>query len=166
MRLFGVASWTLGSIVWILFLALGACAGSEVLGTEWSRRPAEVSFASIASGATSGITIGRKALVRDSEDWAALWAEHIRGVSGPLPPPQVDFSQEAVIAIFLGTRPTGGFSVTIRRVERERDGLMVYFREVRPAKGVLVSQVLTQPFHIVLVKTGGVALGRVVFVQE
>jgi len=166
MRLFGIADWTLGRIVWILVLAVGACAGSKVLRTEWSSRPTEISFSSIAVGATSGISIRREALIRDSGDWAALWAEHIRGISGPLPIPQVDFSQEVVIAIFLGTRATGGFSVTIRRVERERDCLTVYFREVRPAKGAPVSQVLTQPFHIVLMKTRDVAPGRVVFVQE
>jgi hypothetical protein len=125
-----------------------------------------VSFVSIASGAASGIEGRREVTITGPDGWIALWAEHTRGASPPTPPPLVDFSREVVIAIFLGTRPSGGFSVAIRRIEPGDGGLTVYFREGRPAKDALVSQALTQPFHIVKVKVTQITAGRVRFVHS
>jgi hypothetical protein len=74
-----------------------------------------------------------------------LWKEH--GVTQPLP--VVNFSKEIVAAVFLGSRPTGGFNVEILSTRVEGDALIVEYGERRPGRGDIVSQVLTSPFHIV-----------------
>lgn len=99
----------------------------------------------IARGPMSAITDARQVVVRSSAEWEALWKEH--GVTQPLP--VVNFSKEIVAAVFLGSRPTGGFNVEILSTRVEGDALIVEYGERRPGRGDIVSQVLTSPFHIV-----------------
>ena len=99
----------------------------------------------IARGPMSAITDARQVVVRSSAEWEALWKEH--GATQPLP--VVNFSKEIVAAVFLGSRPTGGFSVEILSTRLEGDALIVEYGERRPGRGDIVSQVLTSPFHIV-----------------
>lgn len=163
----GSGGWMRRRVPWLLLPGLGACAG---LGTPTSEPPGllerVVPFVSIASGVTSGIAVRREITITSPEAWGTLWAEHAYAIGQAGPAPPVDFSREVVIAIFLGTRPTGGFSVAIHRVERRERGLIVYYRESRPARDSLVSQALTQPFHIVRVSAAGVVPEGVQFVAE
>jgi hypothetical protein len=99
----------------------------------------------IARGPMSAITDARQVVVRSSAEWETLWKEH--GVTQPLP--VVNFSKEIVAAVFLGSRPTGGFNVEILSTRLEGDALIVEYGERRPGRGDIVSQVLTSPFHIV-----------------
>jgi hypothetical protein len=99
----------------------------------------------IARGPMSAITDARQVVVRSSAEWEALWKE--RGVTQPLP--VVNFSKEIVAAVFLGSRPTGGFNVEILSTRVEGDALIVEYGERRPGRGDIVSQVLTSPFHLV-----------------
>ncbi len=99
----------------------------------------------VARGSMSAITESREAVVRSSAEWTALWKEH--GSTGPAP--AVNFSTELVAAVFLGSRPTGGFSVEVVGARIEGDALIVEYVEQRPGRSDIVSQVLTSPFHIV-----------------
>lgn len=99
----------------------------------------------VARGSMSAITGPREVVVRSSADWNALWKEH--GSTQPVP--AVDFSKELVAAVFLGSRPTGGFSVEVVGARVEGDALIVEYVEQRPGRDSIVSQVLTSPFHIV-----------------
>ncbi len=61
--------------------------------------------------------------------------------------PKVDFSTNQVIALFLGTKNTGGFSISVNRVEEESGKLVVY-KKVESPKG-MATMALTNPFVIV-----------------
>jgi hypothetical protein len=56
-----------------------------------------------------------------------------------------------VIAVFLGTRPTAGFSVTITAIAQDSGKVVVEYVERKPRPDMMVAQVLTAPFHIVKV---------------
>ena len=99
----------------------------------------------VARGSMSAITEPREVVVRSSAEWNALWKEH--GSTQPLP--AVDFSKELVAAVFLGSRPTGGFSVEVVGARVEGDALVFEYVEQRPGRDSIVTQVLTSPFHIV-----------------
>jgi hypothetical protein len=106
---------------------------------------ADPAVTTVARGPVSVITDSRQLVVRSTAELAALWKEH--GSSQPVP--SVNFSKEIVAAVFLGTRPTGGFSVEIVGTRVEGDALVVEYAEQRPGRADIVSQVLTSPFHIV-----------------
>jgi hypothetical protein len=69
----------------------------------------------------------------------------IRGLSSVLPEVNADvFKSRAVVAVFLGQRPTAGYGV---RIDEVTDGLRI--SETRPAPGKMVAQVLSSPFKVV-----------------
>lgn len=59
---------------------------------------------------------------------------------------KIDFKREAVIAVFAGTKNTGGYSVSVRK-----DAGKLCVGLVAPPDGALVTEALTRPFKIVAV---------------
>jgi hypothetical protein len=107
--------------------------------------PAQMKFTTLGRGGVSQIEQSREAVVRTSAEWSALWQQH----AGEGKPPAVDFTRSMVVAVFLGSRPTAGYSVEITRIEKQDAGLLVTYREQRPTGTDMVAQMLTSPFHIV-----------------
>lgn len=104
-----------------------------------------MSFTPVDKGNQSRISEPREVVVRDAKELAALWKEHEPNGT----PPVVDFDESMVIAVFLGTRRTAGYTAEITRIDRQDPGLLVTWREQRPGPDDLVAQVVTAPFHIV-----------------
>lgn len=62
--------------------------------------------------------------------------------------PKVDFSKNQVVALFLGTKNTGGHGISIDRVEAQDDKIIVYKKIQTPDKDAMVTMALTNPFVI------------------
>ena len=103
---------------------------------------------SLDKGLDSQVDTVRQVTVRTAGEWSTLWRQH----GGERPRPAVDFSQELVVAVFLGSRPTAGFSVEIVGTRDDGGAMVVQYRETRPPAGAIVAQVLTMPYHIVAVR--------------
>jgi len=102
----------------------------------------------IAAGGVSNIMEAREVVVKTAADWETLWREH--SFDNVARPP-VDFAKVMVVGVFLGSRNTGGYGVTIVSVEQAQDALVVRYTEKRPDRGAMVAQVITAPFHLVSV---------------
>lgn len=121
-------------------------------------QPSSPAPMTIAQGSTSGIEEPRQVIIRSQSDWASLWKQH----GSPDLLPEVDFTKEIVAAVFLGTRPTGGFSTQISRSRLEGTTLVIEYSEQAPSADAIVTQALTSPFHIVRLPrhTGAVRFAR------
>jgi VWFA-related protein len=106
-----------------------------------------VSTTTLNNDAMSGIDRAEQAVVRTDAEWLALWRRHAPGRSAP----EVDFSRSMVLAVFLGTRSTGGYDVQITRVHVEDGVMVVRWTERRPAPDQIAAQVMTAPSHMVTV---------------
>lgn len=62
--------------------------------------------------------------------------------------PKVDFAKNQVVALFLGTRNTGVYSISIDRVEEQANQILVY-KKVETPSGGMVTTAITNPFVIV-----------------
>jgi hypothetical protein len=86
-----------------------------------------IPFEAIERGFHSGIREARAEAIRDAASWAALWRAHV----GPSPAgeeksvPFVDFTQEMVLAFFLGEQRTAGYEATITGIAQEEERLLV-----------------------------------------
>lgn len=98
------------------------------------------------SGLRSSILKPRQVVVRDAKAFAALWKEHTAGVSVPAPLPKVDFKKFDVVAVFIGSKPTGGYSVEIGDVRRDRKEATIPVTLHKPGPGSIVTQAFTYPF--------------------
>jgi len=126
-------------MTWLMAMLLGA-----VL-------QAAVPVRSLDKGAMSQIDTARQAVARTAGEWDALWKQH----AGDRGKPPVDFSKEIVVAVFLGTRSSAGYSVEIVGAREEGSSLVVQYRESRPQPGAVAAQVLTSPYHVVAVPKHG-----------
>ncbi len=100
---------------------------------------------SLGSGSQSGIGERREVVIRTPEELSALWAQHAPGTE----PPAVAFANRVVVGVFLGEKPTAGYSVEIQKVSRSANALEVQYVERTPAAGAMQAQVITTPFHLV-----------------
>lgn len=71
------------------------------------------------------------------------------------PLPRVNFAKEMVIGAWAGTRPTGGYALTIQSVQLKKGALTVSVRSESPPADAMTIQALTQPYDIVAVKKTG-----------
>ena len=101
----------------------------------------------IDKGDQSNIDDAKQVVVRDAAAWRALWQQH--APDRLLPP--VDFSKESVVAMFMGSRNTAGFSVAILSVTEGGGALIVKYRETRPQAGGVTAQIITFPYDIVAI---------------
>jgi len=102
---------------------------------------------SLDRGVQSEVGAARQVTVRDREAWTALWRAH--GSSRSLP--DVDFSREIVVGVFLGSRPTAGFAVEIVGYREAGNDVVVQYRETSPAADAITAQVIVSPYHLVAI---------------
>jgi hypothetical protein len=108
-----------------------------------------LSITTVEKDYRSGIRGPLQTVIRDQDEWNAFWKRHSSTDANPAPAPIVDFGREMVVGIFLGEKPTSGYEVEIVRAERSDSSLYFYYREESPRPGAMVTQALTQPFHLV-----------------
>ena len=102
---------------------------------------ADLAARTIAQDDMSAIDEPRQVVARTRTDWESLW----RANGSNTPAPQVDFSTESVVAIFLGSRPTAGYSAHFIRAGIREKVLTLEWGERRPEADSIRAQVLTSP---------------------
>lgn len=96
----------------------------------------------------SMILTPRYVVAQDAESFRMLWLEHM-GSSDTMP--MVDFSQEMVVAAFMGEQNSGGYSVTIAEVAEAEQRLRVKVSKTEPADDQMVIQMITAPAHLIAI---------------
>ena len=78
-------------------------------------------------GAYSGQISAYTSVITDQEKYESLWKAHRSNtIGGTDAPPTVDWQTEMVIAVYIGARNTGGYSVTIDSVLESSDQITVH----------------------------------------
>jgi VWFA-related protein len=106
-----------------------------------------VQMQTLNSDMMSGIDRPQQSVARTPDDWQALWQRHAPG----RPAPAVDFTTHMVVAVFLGSRPSGGYQAEITGITTAGEVMVVQWAERRPGPGQVAAQVMTAPSHLVTV---------------
>jgi hypothetical protein len=100
-------------------------------------------------------------LVKDQNTLRSLW-NRAHGAQLQVPPvPEVNFSRETVVALFRGTKPTGGYGIEVESVTLRANELLVDVRLPDPAEGAITTQALTSPWVMIRVLRGGIGVAWV-----
>ena len=111
-----------------------------------------VSYETIKEGTSSGVRESMARLIMTESEWNDLWKKHVSIlVPQPLIPP-VDFSNEAVVAIFAGEKKTSGYRVLIKDISMKEKDLVVTYKITEPPANSFTLQVVTQPFLLLKVQ--------------
>lgn len=133
----------------ILVLGLSGAIFAPACSSTVSLAQTAVPFTTIDKGFYSGVREPLQVVISSQEEWATLWSRHASGRRPAPSPPLIDFSAEMVVGLFLGQKSTGGYSVEITRAELDGANLRVFYREGNPPPGAMLTQALTQPYHLV-----------------
>jgi len=108
------------------------------------RVPDTIGTVVVAREMMSQVDESKQAVARTPAEWAALWRQH----AGAAPAPKVDFGTRTVVAVFLGSRPSAGYSVDITGTREAGGVLTVEWQERRPDRDAIAAQMLTSPMVI------------------
>lgn len=144
---------------------VAACTGAASVDNSAARSdtsPATVQeplpMRSLLQEYNSGLRDSLRQVITDSEALARVWARAHEG-RGEVPPvPSVDFTQEMVIVAALGTRSSGGYTITIDSVVVSGQSTHVYVRKTSPGPTCGTTGALTEPASIVAVRRSSAAV--------
>ena len=98
------------------------------------------------AGLQGGVTAASHRVVRDAAAWDAFWQDVQTSAPRPFRP-----DREQAVAVFLGERRTGGYTVRIENAAAQEGRLVVTYQESPPPPGTMVTQALTSPWALVVV---------------
>ena len=101
-----------------------------------------VNLTTIAQGTDSNYPTASQRVITGTAAWINLWRQH-----SSEPVPKVDFTQEQVVAVFAGKKPTASYSVNITRVENSNSHLVITV-EYHHSEDI-VTLPITHPYHII-----------------
>ena len=110
---------------------------------------------------TSGFAEPMEMVLHDQNALSDAWKTAHAGIRGN-PAPTVDFQSQMVVVVALGTRRTGGYSVQIDQVNRDKDGAVVSYTATSPGATCMTTQMITSPVAAVTAPlvTGAVRFER------
>lgn len=109
-------------------------------------------FTTIEQSNQSAIEDERFIVVADIDSWNKLWAEHSKNIQPTPTAPIVNFNENMLLGVFLGTRPNTCYSVAIESVERvNNERVLVKYRENKG--GPVCGQAETEPLHLISIKS-------------
>jgi len=83
-------------------------------------------------------------IIRTQQEWDDLCQKTCRSSSEA---PDIDFSSNVVLAVFMGEQPTDGFRIEITKIGENGAERRIYIRETIP--GGLLAAIISYPYHIV-----------------
>lgn len=82
-------------------------------------------------------------VVQNVDEWVEVFGQQT--------PPEVDFSRDTVIAVFMGSFRTGGYSIRVKEIIDTGLLVVVKVEKSYPGRGCVLPQVITSPYHVVKV---------------
>ncbi len=137
--------------------AVHVSTGLDTDPTAFRPTPQDVPFEVVAQGSqAAGVDGPEYRLLATRDDLVEAWNQ-AHGSSLTVPPlPSVDFARETLVAVFLGTKPTGGYGLDVESVTLEGGDLYVDVVETQPAADAITTQALTNPWLVLRVPHGEV----------
>jgi len=104
-------------------------------------------YAVIASGSNAATTKSTASFALDEKTYAIRWQQLIgRGER-----PKVDFKRKSVIFLLAGSKPTGGYTIEVKKMAVKRDAMIVDANVTPPPPDAMVIQAFTSPYLVVAV---------------
>lgn len=119
--------------------------------TEPSPNAEEMTYDIIHQENRSSIKDESQLIIRDAEEWNAIWNK-MNSYRMPTPEqPEVNFEEYVVLACFMGEKTSGGYHVDLDKIEQTGKNINVYLTYTSPGQTCFVTEALTQPVIIVKV---------------
>lgn len=116
-----------------------------------------VKFGVLGHGSKAeGVTARKNYAIYTKEEYARIWK--LTGNTEKMP--TIDFKKGYVIAIFAGTRATGGYAISVESVSDVGDARSVAVLIEKPGVGCITTQAVTSPYQIIRVPFSAASLSH------
>lgn len=139
---------------WLVFFGMGDT-GAQ------SGQPKNVSFTVLSEGTNAEVTDRKNYRIKNRDEFASVWAYAYGDTGEPLP--SVDFTQNHILAIFSGERPSAGYGVTVNAVIDTDTAREIMITHTEPGSSCITAQVITSPFQFILVPKTDLPIARTDF---
>ena len=109
---------------------------------------ASVSFRELAGGNNAAVNGFQVVLARTAAGLSGVWGLGY-GRQTPLPPLPTLAAGHTLVGVFLGTKPTGGYGVSVASARRVGTALELSVNVKSPGPGTITTQALTSPWTLV-----------------
>ncbi|HEY3379544.1 MAG TPA: protease complex subunit PrcB family protein, partial [Armatimonadota bacterium] len=132
----------MSTILLVVLLALSGCEGGNTPPAQ-PREGQQVPVLKEFQGTQGPFPDRGIFVVQRADVWASLWdGQRV---------PDVDFSQQTVLVALMGQQQTAGYAIRISDVRATGQQVVAYVMETRPAPGAVTAQMITNPYHMVVV---------------
>lgn len=107
-------------------------------------KPTSIAFETLFLSDMSNIDKPQNIIIQSQDKFKGLWEQMNKNDKLP----EIDFEKYTVIAVFMGERSTGGYSIKITNIVENEKNIVVTINESDP-DGDIAADVMTSPFHIV-----------------
>lgn len=145
LRRSSIAALALSCAIGTILPTVGQVVPTPLTATDENSIP----FVAIRPEVQSKVSQFETHVIQETSTWHALWTRHDNSVLRATPAPEVDFNTHTILAIFLGKKPSLGYSVQIKSISRSTTGWTVNFRTFSPPPTAPVAAVVSRPYQIV-----------------
>lgn len=136
-------------IVTALAASLVGCVGpdarEEAVPPDAQLVPSTPVALDVVAASSSGMDQPARLIITDAATWATTWNTIHEAIEPRPAAPTIDFESAIIVVAAMGSRPTGGFSVSIEGVYRTDQKLYVVVKETSPGSNCATTQAITAP---------------------
>lgn len=126
--------------------------GGNIPGFGSQYSPAFRTLDKSSFGPTDVLVQRKNYIFRDEDDYLAFWELLYGNDPGSKRPPLVSFSREHVIAVVGGVQSTGGYGIEITDIVDSIEDRTINITMSVPGSDCISTSVLSNPYHVVVVK--------------
>jgi protease stability complex PrcB-like protein len=108
-----------------------------------------IAFEILAQDFYGGMVDSKFMVINDETSLNDIYNRISKDRTPKLDTPKINFNRETVIALFLGEKNSGGYSITVEQIMNLNDKVNVVYRITSPKAGEMVTSVMTQPYCII-----------------
>lgn len=119
-------------------------------GEEFFREATEVKFTDVKQEQYADLDLeAQNRVFREAEAFEEFWKEAYASRT-PVPEvPEIDFTQQMVVASVMGSRPNGGYGIHINKIASGEEALGVHVVKSESGEDCYTTLGMTNPLHIV-----------------
>jgi len=106
----------------------------------------EMAFNILAQHEVGGYTEASEEVITNALDFKTL-SNNLALTEDSIP--TINFENQTVAAVFLGEKPTGGYTILVKNVTSSEDSLQVVYTVREPQATDFVTMVMTQPYCVI-----------------
>ena len=148
MKMLPLKFYNIAIPLFMVFFGINSCGSSASVKAE----QVEISFTEVLTGSHSNITEQKNIVISNQTELEKIFGK-INSTRKPgIPIPEINFEEETAVFLNAGELSTGGSTISVTKVLKEKENVIVVIGGRSPKPGDFVTTVITQPFTLVKFK--------------